>query len=149
MIKKELLMKKNIKEIVLLSYCIGTFLLTLLLWNSWESIWYEYFSFFIPKFTVFVVPVSLAFSSVLIVVIGCKKIGLVFGGLGLVPIEYMLYMKNFIHVDSCPCSRLYPFLDTEIHLWINSVMLLFILVSIVINISYIRKNNTNKNFDLL
>ncbi len=136
MIKKELMMKKNITEIILISYSIGTFLLAFLFWNNWELIWHEYFSLLTPKFTVFVVPVLLAFSSIYLISFSRKsKLGWIIGLLALFPIENILYMKNFVYIDRCPCSRLYPFLDTEIHFWINSVMFLIFLISIVIRFS--------------
>ena len=144
-------MKKNIKEIFQLMYCLGTFLSIFILWNNWELICHEYFSLFIPKFIVFVVPLILAFSSILLLVIGWKNIGRVFGVLGLLPIEYMLYMKNFIHVDGCPCSRFYPFLDTEIHFWINTIMILFFLISSVNHIvpDNNKLNKTVEEFNLI
>jgi len=133
---------KNVVKIILLSYNIVTYLLVFLIWNKWETIWHEYFVFFIPKLSVFVVPVLLAFSSIFLICLGRKSLlGWVIALLGLLPIEYVLYMKNFVYIYKCSCSRLYPFLDTEIHFSINTVMLLFIILNIVLDVILGKKLN--------
>lgn len=130
---------KNIVKYIFLSYNVVVFLLVFLFWKKWEPIWHENFSIFIPKLSVYIVPTLLAFSSVLLIVIGWKNTGLILGFLGLLPIEYVLYIKNFVYIDDCPCGRLYTFLDTEIHFWMNTVVVLFILIGIVVNVFYNRR----------
>jgi hypothetical protein len=114
------------------------YVLLFLLWSKWEISWNEYYGNFAPKITIFLVPIFLSLSSIFLF-IRDKKIflGLVLGLLGFLPIEYILFMKNYIYIDSCPCCRLFPFLNTNVHFWMNTVVIL--IISIAIFIYAIRK----------
>lgn len=124
-------MRSKIITNLFFGFNVVTFLMIFLFWNKWESAWNQYFDFFVPSITIYLVAILLALSSVSLVVLEKKNIlAQILGLSGLLFIEFILYKMNFIYIDNCPCSRIFSFLSTEIHFWINTVMILIISVYI-------------------
>lgn len=124
-------MRNKIITIVIFGFNTITFLFQFLFWNKWKSAWNQYFDFFVPSITIYLVATLLALSSVFLVILDKKNIlARILGLSGLFFIEFILYKMNFIFTDNCPCSRLFTFLSTEIHFWINTVVILIIAVNI-------------------
>ena len=129
---------KNILKYLIIFYNVIALLLALI-WFHWKMIWYDFMSFLAPQITVYIVPLLLLASLVLLFTRVNKNIGLALSLLPLISFEYILYHQNFIYIESCHAGWLWPIFDPDIHFWVNSAMLLIVLGSITINVLSDRK----------
>jgi hypothetical protein len=129
---------KTTFEVCVFLYSILTFCLLFLFISRWQAAWielignkYRWLSWSIP----FLFGIACLFA----VIIKKTLIGLQIALICLLCLEFFLFSKNFIYANSCSCSWLFPFLNINIHFWINSGMVFFCILLII---SYIKTNKT-------
>ncbi len=127
---------RRIIKVFIFFYIIVHFLFIFLFWNKWSGLWIAYYNSFIPNITSYFVPILFGFTVTITTVkninVVWQIIAYLFGIIGFVFMGFILYQKSFVIKDSCACERLFVFLPTNLHFWINTAFLGCLFVEILI-----------------
>ena len=117
--------KPNMFFVIITTF--ATFVLILRYWSRWNIFMQEYNSLLPFGVMLYLLPLLLVFSYIT-ALFSYKKLALFSCFITFFSIEYILYIRKYIYVDLCDCKQLFPFLSTSTHFWINTGILLIILI---------------------